>query len=459
MNLHINKVFGLILAVAGSIALLTILILFTGTVTILSRHPADFLPAAETVLFMQNVNSDDVVKYSDVFDGLIKIEETEPFYLSLINTNDEQELFWFSKSKAKPQLSNHWPYQVNSFSGAALPEINKVDRLSNQNAYRVFQKYIHPNQKWIYAKRSMVPNRDLLELAAIDQLLLRDASDIGITENEPNKAVFQLFSDAQYKSNIKNPPKVNGDTAISLSIFNLSKRLNELRKNMSTNQSDFLFSLLRKKTFDMFGSSVSFEYDIMPLMQNEMAFLLEQNGSGGTLFCISGNGERSSTVERTLQRMTKGRYSELSSNELIDIQLSNRFRIKTLKSIPYDLESDESEYKGWQIKSLQGSTEMSGLFAAQKDKKYVLSNSKIKLIEAIDKEDENAMFITKDSEIIGGKTLSAGWISLSKLSSVINNEELEWRKGLLYFLNQEAKELEWKEEARGNIRRVEIEAK
>ena len=88
-----------------------------------------------------------------------------------------------------------------------------------------------------------------------------------------------------------------------------------------------------------------------------------------------------------------------------------------------------------------------------------LSNSKIKLIEAIDKEDENAMFITKDSEIIGGKTLSAGWISLSKLSSVINNEELEWRKGLLYFLNQEAKELEWKEEARGNIRRVEIEAK
>lgn len=328
----LRHISGVGIAVAVGIATLVGLILLTSSITAASKVPAEFLPAANTVAVLHNVDATMLEKYQAWFPILANEVVSAPGTIAIVKLeNGELAVLRFTKSKATAAKTEFWPYQVTSSSKQAEELLQKqLQPLLAHVGYKNFSRSKNTTDTWLFAKKSQIPKTNTSASNVLFALLLQDAEYISIQEASAT-TILELYKPSADFVASTQPMHIADTTLVSLQMGSLHDALTRMWWQQTANNAAVLTAILQQRIQEWFGSAVSGKYDILPLLQGTVGVRVGTTASGKLLVQSSGTPQMQVPLATVVQRLQAGRASQVPASEIVDMQLDNRFRMRSLR--------------------------------------------------------------------------------------------------------------------------------
>ena len=408
------------IATTCSALFLLLVIFLIGTLTLFSRKPADFLPAENTIAVFHNIDQELVQQYIPWFPVLNELQEEDysGTLAILAPESGSASLVRFTKEDLTSTPKEYWPYTVHvSHKKAGTLLQKRLQSLTKQSGYRDFARTKNPNEQWVYTNTSHIPKASSISTALVQQILLQDAEYASFSYGR-----IELYGQQQQNGEAALPVAPGEDTLLTLSAWNARQLVQGVVRH------PVLYAVLQQHILSFFGPSVSLEYDILPLLEQNIALHIRQNSSGSLVMQISGSNQNIAAVGQILTHMYEGRKEHLPKIELLEMQLDTQFRMRTLRSRPQNAQNI-------------------GLYARHTGNEFVLSND-----ESFLDEEPVTMVLPTNIMLLSSNRRTAGWVQNQRFSEWIDKNLIQTENPMtLPFLPSDMQSTLWLWEERGPL--------
>lgn len=327
----IRHISGISIAIAAGAVVLALLMVTTGTVTAFSRIPAEFLPAENTIAVFHNADTSLLAQYSNWLPELKNITLAEPTTVAIIKMETgAPAIITFRKQAGTATPLQFWPYIVESATPAAIELLQKrLQPLMKNPGYRDFSRSKKIDDHWVYVRTDALPHETSAYNAIVRALLLQDATSVGIT-SQGKDLTIELYKPSTDFRTAPEPISLGNTTTMAISVSNVRDLLERAWAQISVTQHQVFTALVQAFVQKNFGDNISGKYDLLPLIEKEFAFSVQQTTSGDVLLLAQGKNDPA-TLTTKVERLQASRRTMLPNSEVLDMQLDNQFHMRSLR--------------------------------------------------------------------------------------------------------------------------------
>lgn len=407
----------LLLAIAGSAVLVFLLSTITSMLTVFDRSAASFLPAESTIALLHNPtreNSDLIPELRD----MINVEVA-----ALLTVSDEKNVpVFFIRADNHSQESSSTiglgAYRVASPSQELLKqlEMGVSSPLSDDQAYKQLGTGRGRSSSWTFMKRGVLPPTEDLPGQLTEGLLFQQASAFVITREDDALSITLFGNENPITQGVALPPmSQSGD----ILYFNLQKGRHALQQtmgNMDEENQSILKGTLEKLLQEGFGESVSLEYDILPLLEENLTLHIKYDSSGALLIVAKGEMKSKDKLNVITERLHKGTRLRLPTVTTTNYSFDNRFFTRNIRSDHSKLKEELFMHGDWQVRSTQAIGNITGLFTAVYKGEFIIANTEEMLLGNLQTEDGD---FPSDKEIFINSRQGNGWLNREAVLSIL----------------------------------------
>ncbi len=371
------------LALLGSAGILFLIIATTNVLTIQSKIASDFLPARETVLFVKEPDEAFIESLQQWFPLLEKIPVPDGIdVLALVQLPDESiEPILFARAKdiSLPTI------EVQKIYLPPFTILTTSEELVNilQNTEGKLSRYLpfHALRSksvggpWAYVDLAHTP----LPSAPIDSL---------ITDFVLKGSTFAAIAPTEkgYRFDMFGSPNISGKTVrdnslsyisnptLILHTWNSAEYWTQLLENLPEESKSITEGIIRNIAHNLFGNDVSWEYEILPLLQREETIELAYDANDTIRFAIHGGTSTPKKITTLLSQLHTSLQTTFNATEIRTRALDGRFTSRDIRMT----DTPRAELKrvnGWQISETRNKDNSLLLVTALKGNEFVVSNT------------------------------------------------------------------------------------
>ncbi|MFH1669961.1 MAG: hypothetical protein ABIA92_00035 [Patescibacteria group bacterium] len=337
------------IAMIVSVVILAVLISATNTVTIIESVPSDFLPEYQTVALFSNVSEETLRKFETLFPVLGDITPDETKIIALLYIDNEFLVAEFSEAGAKSSKGSTFGRFSVSASDPRTEALLKTStpRLSSSLPY----KELAQEESWVFLDLSVLPPPQTLSEKFL-VALIPDGSTHAALSFEDDRIVISLIGGHPIPSNGLSPliTSTFSGSMITLRSANASRAWGKLINGLKDGERSFLEGSIGRLVEDKWGSSVSFAYSVLPMLQRPTTIHLGKNASGGIVFAIEGIDENTSALSDNIERLFTGFSSAVPNTKVTKRTFDSRFSATDIRIDEGAIREDAIQYKNWGIK-------------------------------------------------------------------------------------------------------------
>ena len=339
-----------IVAILISGIILAVLISATNTVTIIESVPSDFLPEYQTVALFSNVSEKTLRKFETLFPVLGDITPDETKIIALLYIDNEFLVAEFSEAGAKSSEGSIFGRFSVSASDPRAEALLKTStpRLSSSLPC----KELVQEGSWVFLDLSVIPPPQTLSEKFLGALI-PDGSTHTALFFEDDKTQISFIGGTPLPSNGLSPFITSTflGSMITLRSANASHAWKKLINGLDEGERSFLEGSVGRLVEETWGSSVSFAYSVLPMLQRPTTIHLGKNASGGIVFAIEGIDENTRTLSDNIEKLFTGFSSAVPNTKVTKRTFDSRFSATDIRIDEGAIREDARQYKNWEIKS------------------------------------------------------------------------------------------------------------
>ena len=407
------------LALLCGIAVLLLIIFLTGSLTLFSQKPSDFLPAEDTIAVLHNADAQLIEQYASWLPILqdLSIEEQHGT-IAIVQTGEMQHLIRFTRRDLTATPRAYWPFTVDAEPEALQLLESRIHSLTKKSGYREFSRTKKRDASWVYLHRDSIPNSSSFYAELTKKFFLQDTEFMSFVDNS-----IELYQPWHQAGRAPQATAPQSNSILSLSSWNLHALLSD------TLDDTVLTAFVQKHVSDVFGTSVSFAYDILALFAEQSSLTVRKLEDDTLQFTLHITHENPQHIQPLLHRLFEARSAQFPQIELLEMQLDRQFTMRTLRNNPTP-------------------PEHIGLYMEQQDDGFIVSNYPIEH-EAVT---PAPLPVPESAFILPSVVRTAGWVDTAALKTMLHELVLEETEEIhLPFLPRNATHISWLWEKRGPL--------
>jgi len=360
----------IMLSLLGTASILSLLVAATSFLTVQSIQASDLLPAADTLFFAHKPTAELLDAYTELFPELSAIQfeaNTEAVAL----TSSGYALFIRETQEENTHSISIPPFAIV----VSDPAIKKMlqpeqDILSTYPAFQQLQNAQSLQTPWVYIQQKALPSHwDFLNNTSIESMSVR---------TEEAMHIVNLAGSVPSASTAipKQVPVVLPQPFLVISGNSLATQWDNIQSLLSTDSANINNGILLRTIKNLYGDSVSWQYDIAPLLDAQATIEMEYNASGTLLYAIHGTAPLGHSVEDTLQKITTSFARTFPDTiEIRSRTLDNRFNARDIRMNENPSGYESVEVHGWTAQRIPASPIHPTFITAARGKSFIISNA------------------------------------------------------------------------------------
>lgn len=263
--------------------------------------PADVLPADATLLLFSTADDALLRRYEPWMPVLHQLPEAQvPRTVAVVEDNrGEKVLVVFARRPVAPDAlpsGSGWtrkevgPLFVSASSETIFPSFTAPERpLRSSPAFIALSVSDSESTSWIYLNRSLLPAPVSLTDAVVTALLLPSTTHLAIVPRADGGAAVRSFPAGPEGRAALLPAPAAIPPLFSVALAQPSAFLQSLTTALPQDQRLVLTSRILTFVSAAFGDSVSFTYDLAPLLERPASLSLHRTASGSVALLLSGS--------------------------------------------------------------------------------------------------------------------------------------------------------------------------
>lgn len=246
--------------------------------------------------------------------------------------------------------------------------------LSSDARFRLLASRLPRNTSWLFLRKQVIPlPKTPTDIALFGALIGTTAEAMGISRIE-NGWMANIYdthvSDLRWNAPTTVPYMEN--PILILSTANASAAIQETLSALPANTSAILEGLIAKRMADFFGTALSMEYDIRPLLERPTSVQLSSSG-GGVQFLLTGSMDIGSDLTASMARLHDIYDDTLPTAHVIRRTPDPRFPSSDVRDDPALIRQSEEILQEWTVHDT--SSENGRVFVtAVRGSQYMMSN-------------------------------------------------------------------------------------
>lgn len=328
----LRHISGISIAIAIGVFVLGGLIVATTTLTAYSREPAEFLPAEKTLAVLHNVNSAVLNQYSVWLPELARVPIQDSSTVAILQlNNDQRAVLVFHKQNSALPTGEFWPFFIESYPPEAEELLqHRLQPLMKHDGYRSFSRSKKLSESWVFVRTDALPNETTTYANAIRSLLFQDAESVSLQTTDMHVRIELQKPSSDYTA-IEVPQLLTDQPILSLSMGNARDALLRTWQQLNNQDKIVLTAVLQALVHKNAGSTVSGQYDLLPLLSETTELALGYSASGTFLGRLQGTLRDEKILKEKLQQLQASRNSIQPATELLQLQLDTQFRLRSLR--------------------------------------------------------------------------------------------------------------------------------
>ena len=370
------------LALIGSALLLFVLIVVTTALTLQSKTAIIFLPADETVLLANKPTEESIADLEHIFPVLKNLSippDTEN--LALVDMpNGPMELVFFLRRDTQVPIG--WqkielPPFVVVASSQSLVDLLAKEKL-NLSSVQEFKALYNSNKKketWSFFKMPKRNSETVFD-SILEELAANEAQYVSYKKTE-NGFFLRTFGTNKKQHGII-PTTVTlylKDPILSITMQNLPDLWSTVQSSLIPDEADKMEGILAQIAVNTFGHDVSFQYDVLPLLEDTSTLEFNRSESGILLFAITGHTKTRKKTALILSKLHKSLEQTMDYGiETKTRILDDRFTSRDIRMNGDDAKNEMSAVGMWQIQQTLSSENVPIFTTAIRGTEFFVSN-------------------------------------------------------------------------------------
>jgi len=416
-----------LLAILGSAALVILLATVTSMLTVLNRTAADLLPAKQTIALVQNPGEPELALMQSLFPNVtMEYGNTLPeavAILELPSTQQASVLLYQQKDAPKNDTgftATLGTYVIVASQEGALPLIRQGDgRLAYDNAYMALHGRKERKQPWLFVRKNALASAEDASGQFMRSLMLQQGNALALELQGSGGQTLEVLGE---KTSLLQPSVLplapTDSTVFTAGIFDLRDLWTQALKGMKPEKRTVFTGTIHSLVQKAFGSSVSTEYDILPLLKKDSVITLNRTSSGQLIGMIHGHVDNTEQLGKALDRMHQGFRTKLPSIQTQTYRFDDRFSTTNIRSDRSAVEQDMFMQNNWQIRSTHKTNAVNGLFTAVRQNEYVISNNRDMLLQTMEAKSP-LMSIGESDHLLQSTRQASGWLRKAALQQLL----------------------------------------
>lgn|GEM_PF-2319789 len=449
----------IILALLGSAAILAFLVMTTNLLAVHTQSVSDVLPAQDTLLLLTNPTPEDLALFTQWFPVLQEAPLREGIEgVAVINTPDDNQASVVLLRSNRPlgqdsKTISLPPFFAHVSDIAAIPILqNRIGTLTRYGPYHALRTAATNDTSWIYATTDAFKTTDQTFGNAIAKLLIQDATHMGYIRKDSGTRL-NFYKPQEYRS-IRNitvhPPK---DVHTSIALADINEWWKQLADMLPEDKGMILPALLQQWTETTIGPSISWTYDLLPLMEENGIFLMDKNASGALVVALGGHRKSNREAAALSAALQDARQQMYPQYEIRERLFDNRFPAKDIRMSPKQRNAALIKWRRWPIEISADAH----LFTAQHGRAVVVGTDETLLKKAIEALETSPNIPSGATTLGAFHTIATGTFENDQFKTLLLNTT-GWKLGSLPMpLPVSEGRIRWKLLQQGNIRTLEID--
>ncbi len=445
--------FGILMtAVMGSLAMTAILAITVKTLTQLDKHPADFLPTDQTIAVFRLPEWETLQQFSPWFPELDRVVSTPvPRTIAIVDTGGKREIIEFARAQEMPKENEkHIGTYTIKASDEAMALLEPSDgKLSKDPTFQTLSAAIGKQGSWVYLQRKGIPESTSLHQELRRSLLLGNSDAVAISHNKHTRIIARISEPEPSSISTPLPTSPTYQTVLTMSIRSLANLWKNTLEYIDTGNQSIALGIARQRFVKIFGSSVSLEYDILPLLENTTIIHVTQSGSIPFIQLAGSTNDIQKTMN-TLDRLHEGMRSQLPSISVQSTMFDGRFWHSNIRSDHSAIEQKTIAQGQWQIRSTFTLGSRTGLFTATHRDQFIISNNADYLKEAMTEDPRPLLNLPEAPALLRSARKIAGQANTKKITEYLTTL-MPVDRQTSPLLGKLPPQIQWSSQQRGDV--------
>ncbi|MDD5470171.1 MAG: hypothetical protein PHO92_05245 [Candidatus Peribacteraceae bacterium] len=372
------------LALLGSAAILALLTIATGFLTVQSKTASDVLPARETVLLIEQPSQETIDQFGQWFPRLkgIAIPPSSEAAALVRLPNGATELLIFARAHGQQEtaeelLGTFPPFVVLASSQEALTLVRETKGVLSQ--FKPFQQLVRVRARdgqWTYLRTDALPAAAGTTEQLMRHLLFGQDRFAAITQQTDSVQIDTTDQQPPAIKYLATPPETwsMANPILAIAVHDLAAAFRGALQQFPAEEQAVLQAILAQRIRAALGPDVSMEFDLLPLLENETMIALSRNGSGALAFAIRGETKRAEQAMDLLRILQESAGNTLRGTEVRTRLFDGRFPAKDIRLAQQEQPEPAKTENGWHVWRGRTADETAPLIGAVKGRTFVLSN-------------------------------------------------------------------------------------
>lgn len=408
----------LLIALVGGLVVLAGLAYFAQSLTKYGKRPIDFLPADQTVAYIQSPAQELLKRFafeSNVSDGSDAVA-----LLRMEDGSLNAATFW-DKRRVSPEIASLEgvvdagtffvvladPY--DNFSDA------KTELLSSSEYFNTLMKHKDRDETVAFLSVDILPELSDLPSQILKTYLLKTNSYLTYSPIG-NHTVIELIGGAIPTSDTLPTPEIAAPQSAILTLAVASPQLTWQRlQEFPITHRQIITSLMQQEVIDRLGEEISLEYDLLESLGPTLFSVLEKR-DGKHAFFLSGRAKTHRELSALIEKLHASVKGGFPAMQIEERTLDDRFTSKDIRFDDSDLGESEDDRSGWTVQSTK--YDGTGLYTARRGKEFVLTDSSSALEEYLEGE-STTLALPVSPSLIRSSLLAGGWVRQPEVSELL----------------------------------------
>ncbi|MDD3897180.1 MAG: hypothetical protein PHU04_05105 [Candidatus Peribacteraceae bacterium] len=371
------------LALLGSAAILALLTIATGFLTVQSKTASDVLPARETVLLIEQPSQETIDQFGQWFPRLkdVTIPPSSEAAALVRLPNGTTELLIFARAhgqqEAEELLGTFPPFVVLASSQEALTLVRETKGVLSQ--FKPFQQLVRVRARdgqWTYLRTDALPAAAGTTEQLMRHLLLKQDRFAAITQQAESVQIDTTDQQPPAIKYLATPPETWGmaDPILAIAVHDLAGAFRGALQPFPTEEQEVLQGILAQRMRTVLGPDVSVEFDLLPLLENETMIALGRNGSGALAFVVRGETKRAEQAMELLRMIQQSAGKNYKSTEVRTRLFDGRFPAQDIRIAQQETAEFAETGSGWHVWRGRTADGTAPLVVAVKGKRFIVGN-------------------------------------------------------------------------------------
>ena len=339
--------------------------------------PAAFLPAEETSAFFAHITKENAGSFATNFPLLnqVPLADSESTVAFLKMTDGQTA--WVMLS---PSGDDKKPFHIRTSLPAATVLLAKIEKpLSRNYTFTALRADTISNDPWAFVRFPTITLDSASKLAG----LIHPDRPVGIAMDETGLTVRFLAtnSDEYFLSLANGPQDIFAHPLFILHATNIARLIQMTQSILQPAPALVTESTLRQVISDLFGTSISPFYDLLPLLKGPTSIQTALDPTTHHLrVLLEGTLPQKADIITQLGDAFRAHIGAITITSQI---FDDKFSLPTIRRDPSVLTDTKSTASGWTVRMIRQAGNGHGLWTGVRGRQYILSNDAAAVKKAI----------------------------------------------------------------------------